>query len=260
MQGNQMTVNVGVQNKTGHRFPSGVAFRRAFLELLVTDAQGNLVWSSGRTNAVGVLLDGDGKPLKTEFLPNKNTYQPHYQTITQQDQVQIYEELTQDADYDFTTSFVHRVYDIKDNRLLPTGWRFSEYFKNQGAVMLQFMEATDPFGTGNDPDYRDQGPAFPGKDNLQYQITLPTGYTAPLRVQVTMYYQSIPPYYLQQRFSTAPNGAATQRLYYLTSRLNVDDTPIENWKLPLVSMETKYDAKSKSWSKATRASGKKALR
>ncbi|MEI6409955.1 MAG: hypothetical protein WCR52_11265 [Bacteroidota bacterium] len=260
MQGNQMTVNVGVQNKTGHRFPSGVAFRRAFLELLVTDAQGNLVWSSGRTNAVGVLLDGDGKPLKTEFLPNKNTYQPHYQTITQQDQVQIYEELTQDADYDFTTSFVHRVHDIKDNRLLPTGWRFSEYFENQGEVMLQFMKATDPFGTGNDPDYKDQGPAFPGKDNLQYQITLPAGYTAPLRVQVTMYYQSIPPYYLQQRFTTAPNGAATQRLYYLTSRLNVDDTPIENWKLPLVSMETKYDAKSGAWSKATRVKQKKALR
>jgi len=259
MQGNQMTVNVSVQNKTGHRFPSGVAFRRAFLELLVTDAQGNLVWGSGRTNAVGVLLDGDGKPLKTEFLPNKNSYQPHYQTITRQDQVQIYEELTQNADFDFTTSFVHRVHDIKDNRLLPNGWRASDYFKNQGDVMFQFMEATDPLGTGNDPDYQDQGTAFPGMDNLQYQITLPTGYTAPLRVQVTMYYQSIPPYYLQQRFNTAPNGTATQRLYYLTSRLNVDDTAIEDWKLPLVSMETKLDAKNMLWSKAARVMKQKTV-
>ncbi|MEO6038669.1 MAG: hypothetical protein ABIQ93_09670, partial [Saprospiraceae bacterium] len=92
MQGNQLTVDVGVQNKTGHRFPSGVAFRRAFLELLVTNAQGDIVWSSGRTNSVGVIVDGDGQPLKTEFLPDKSTYQPHYQIVNRQDQVQIYEE------------------------------------------------------------------------------------------------------------------------------------------------------------------------
>ncbi len=247
MPGNQLMVDVGVQNKTGHRFPSGVAFRRSFLEVLVTDAQGDVVWSSGRTNSVGVILDGEGRPLKTEFLPDKNSYQPHYQVITRQDQVQIYEELTQDADFDFTTSFVHRVHHIKDNRLLPIGWRFSDFFKNQGEVMLQFMEATDPLVTG-DPDYQDQGPGFPGQDHLQYQIALPADVnTAGLSVKVTMYYQGIPPYYLQQRFSIAPQGPATQRLYYLSSHLNLDGTAIEDWKLPLVSAGLTYDGKSKKW-------------
>ncbi|HOY05358.1 MAG TPA: hypothetical protein PLO67_08150, partial [Saprospiraceae bacterium] len=68
--------------------------------------------------------------------------------------------------------------------------------------------------------------------------------------QVTMYYQSIPPYYLQQRFVTAPFGPATQRLYYLTSHLNTTGTAIEDWKLPLVTMATRFDKNSGSWSKA----------
>lgn len=251
LQGNQLTVDVSLQNKTGHRFPSGVAFRRAFVELLVKDMQGNIVWSSGRTNAAGVIVDGSGKPLKTEFLPDKNTYQPHYQVITRQDQVQIYEELVQNAEFDFTTSFIHRVYDVKDNRLLPMGWRDAHVFKNQGEVMFQFMESTNPKVTG-DPDYKDQGPGFPGLDRLQYRISLPAPLnTAGLSVQATVYYQSIPPYYLQQRFLAAPDRPATQRLYYLTSHLNVKNTWIEDWKLPLVSMVTRFDAGSNQWSKAT---------
>jgi len=237
---NKLTLNVEVTNKTGHRFPSGVAFRRAFLEVLVMNKSGDIVWASGRTNSVGVIVDGAGRPLKTEFLPDKNTYQPHYQVITKQDQVQIYEELTQDASFNFTTSFIHRVHDPKDNRLLPKGWRSSDFFKNMGEVMFQFMEATEPKVQG-DPDYMDQGPGFPGRDRLQYVATLPTGMDPTgLTVKVTMYYQSIPPYYLQHRFATAPNGPATQRLYYLTSHLNLKGTAIEDWKLPLVSAVAKY--------------------
>ena len=50
-----------------------------------------------------------------------------------------------------------------------------------------------------------------------------------------MYYQAIPPSWLHQRFTTAPGGQATKRLYYLASRLDLDGTPMEHWKLPLVS-------------------------
>ena len=54
-------------------------------------------------------------------------------------------------------------------------------------------------------------------------------------MKATLYYQSIPPYYLMQRFEQAPNAAATQRLLYLTSRLDTTGTPIENWKLLIAS-------------------------
>ena len=58
---------------------------------------------------------------------------------------------------------------------------------------------------------------------------------ARLRVKATLVYQSIPPYYLMQRFEQAPDGPATRRLFYLVSRLDTKGTPIEGWRLPVVS-------------------------
>ena len=88
------------------------------------------LWGSGRTNAVGVIVDGQGRPLATEFLDQPNPadpqglplHQPHHRTITRQDRVQIYEELVLDAEKRFTTSFIHRDSHPKDNRLLPLGF------------------------------------------------------------------------------------------------------------------------------------------
>ena len=37
ISGSQLTATVDIQNKVGHRFPSGVGFRRAFVELLVVE-------------------------------------------------------------------------------------------------------------------------------------------------------------------------------------------------------------------------------
>lgn len=236
----KLKAKVTVKNKTGHRFPSGVAFRRAFIEFVVLDGE-KVVWWSGRSNRVGVIVDENGKALKTEFLNHKNVYQPHHQTITRQDQVQIYEELNQNAQHEFTTSFIHRVFDIKDNRLLPKGWRASNFFKKDGKVLFEFFEATDPEATGTDPDYQDQGPDFAGEDSLTYDIALPYRIDPKkLSVKATLYYQAIPPSWLHQRFSTTPKGKATQRLYYMTSRLNLEGTPMEGWKLKLVSDKKRY--------------------
>ena len=119
-------------NLTGHRFPSGVGFRRAFIELLVIEKQDErqrLVWSSGRTNDVGVIVDARGTAAAVRVLHRERTrrdaqqhYQTHHETITSDDQVQIYEELTRDAAQRFTTSFLRRDHEVKDNRLLPLGW------------------------------------------------------------------------------------------------------------------------------------------
>lgn len=236
---NILPIDVTLFNKTGHRFPSGVSFRRAFLEVLVMDGN-KIIWGSGRTNKLGVIVDQNGKILPTEFL-DSTLYQPHYEVITKQSEVQIYEELTQNKDKEFTYSFIHRVYDLKDNRLLPNGWRFSGFFKKQGELMHEFMEATDPIGVSKDKDYKDQGVDFKGKDNLLYKIPLPEGVDKKnLSVKVTLYSQSIPPAWLKERFDTAPDGIATKRLYYMASHLNLDGTYMENWKLPLVTVERKY--------------------
>ena len=149
---NRLTAEVSVTNLTGHRFPSGVAFRRAFIEFLVLDDD-QVIWGSGRTNSIGLIVDREGKPLETEFLEHQASgnhfpsYQPHYQAITSEDQVQIYEELVLNANSEFTTSFIHRIAHVKDNRLLPKGWvPGSQFSKDQGEVIAEFMAATDPEG------------------------------------------------------------------------------------------------------------------
>ena len=235
----QIETKVTVTNLAGHRFPSGVSFRRLFIELVVTDANQKVVWASGRTNELGVIVDGNGKPLPSEFFAPyqtaqgqvKQSYQPHYQVITAQNQVQIYEELNQDAEGKFTTNFTRRDVQLKDNRLLPVGWTKAGPDKSLNG---RYLHATFPEGNAvNDPDYQD-GKA--GMDNITYQIKLPAGVDASkCRVQASLYYQTIPPYYLSQRFTAAPTGDATKRLYYLTSNLDLTKTPVQNWKLPIVS-------------------------
>jgi len=238
----QIQADVAVTNLAGHRFPSGVSFRRLFIELLVTDDKQNVVWASGRTNGLGVIVDGNGKPLPSEFFAEykdaqgkvRQSYQPHYETITAQNQVQIYEELNLNADGKFTTNFTRRDVQLKDNRLLPIGWTQKG---PDPSLNGRYLDSTHPEGNAiKDPDYQD-GRA--GTDNITYKIKLPAGVDASkCKVQATLYYQTIPPYYLNQRFTAAPNGDATKRLYYLTSNLNLTGTSVQNWKLPIVSTDS----------------------
>jgi hypothetical protein len=159
---------VRVTNLAGHKFPSGVGFRRGFLEFSVLDASQRVLWASGRTSAYGVILDRSGQPLSTEF--SRTAWQPHYDVVDREDAVQIYEERTQDDGGMLTTSFVSLFHTVK-------------------------------------------------------------GATA---VQVKLVYQSIPPYYLRDRFEGA-SGSETQRIYHVASRLNVQGTPIEGWRPEVAS-------------------------
>ncbi|MBV9762419.1 MAG: hypothetical protein JO340_17795 [Acidobacteriaceae bacterium] len=228
--GQQLVADVTVQNLTGHRFPSGVGFRRVFIQVQVTDTSGKVVWSSGGTNSKGEIVGPDGNVLPTEYFnvgrDGKQQYQPHFDQqhpITQQTQVQIYEELLQDADGKITTSFLRRDTDLKDNRLLPIGWR-------ENAPIPEFyLHATYPVGGARqDPVYKNGQ----GQSVVRYAIQLPGGTdAATARVNATVYYQSIPPYFLRQRFEGAPNGPGTQRLKYLVDTLKLNGTSFENWKL-----------------------------
>ncbi|HYO77846.1 MAG TPA: cytochrome P460 family protein [Thermoanaerobaculia bacterium] len=225
----QRTVDatVTVTNLTGHRFPSGVGFRRAFIELLVLenrDGAERVVWSSGRTNSVGVIVDGAGRPLRSEFFTD-GEYQKHHEVITSDQQVQIYEELLQDANGKFTTSFIRRDHDIKDNRVLPLGWSPKG---PDPSLNGRFLKATHPHGNAeHDPEYLNGK----GQDTVRYRIALPPGVDpSKVSVRASLYYQSIPPYFLNERF-TVGKGDATKRLYYIASNLNLNGTPMENWKI-----------------------------
>lgn len=235
----ELTANVIVRNKVGHRFPSGVGFRRAFIELLVLEKNAGgaerVVWSSGRTNELGVLLGADGRLLPSEtYVADSKTgeplFQKHHETITSPNEVQIYESVRCDTKRRITTSFVYGCETLKDNRLLPRGWR---PHGPDPSLADEFMSATRPdLDTARDPRYADGS----GSDETTYRIKLRKGVNlSRLEVRATLYYQAFPPYFLQRLFETAPDGPATRRLHYLCSHVNLTGTPVENWKLPIVS-------------------------
>jgi hypothetical protein len=239
--GNMLSATVTVTNLAGHKFPSGVGFRRAFLTFQAIDTPTNTVlWASGRTNELGIIVDNKGVPLPSEFFADadgQQAYQPHYEVIRSPQQVQIYEEITTDPQGKITTSFVARNTQIKDNRLLPRGW---------STTGPQASDTTPEGNVCHDPDYpcTDGGKAgiATGTDTLVYEVPLPVGTNRDaLRLEVTLSYQAIPPYYLQQRFTTrhgdrhARDGKDTRRLYYLASTVDYDQTPVQGWKLPVAA-------------------------
>ena len=219
---------VRIENLAGHSLPSGVAFRRAFLTFEALDERGNVVWASGRTNSVGAIVKGTSEevlPTELFFDPatRKQVFQPHHQTINDESQAQIYEEIVADPEGKITTSFVGLDHALKNNRFLPKGWR------TDGPL----AEFTAPHGDAErDPDYNGKSGAT-GADNLTYRIPLNERTRSIVAVRVTLNYQSIPPYYLKQRFEIG-RGPETKRLAYLASHLTVEGTPVEGWKLPLV--------------------------
>ncbi|HYY98132.1 MAG TPA: hypothetical protein VE642_06050, partial [Pyrinomonadaceae bacterium] len=255
-----LSAQVKVTNLAGHKFPSGVSFRRAFVELRVTDSGGRTLWASGATNAQGVIgttRAGKFTPLVTEFFDLKTNpqqkWQPHFDAshpITSEDQVQIYEELVKDTNGHFTTSFLSLDDPVKDNRMMPQGW----------SVKGPEAGDTKPLGVdeATSPGYFDGT----GSSVIAYEIPLSVGAKIPVRVTATIYYQTIPPYYQQQRYTGAPQGVFTQSLKYYVDTLKVDgvdddckannsgncddgacepcqlllgEAPVKNWKLMITS-------------------------
>ena len=243
-----LTAQVTLENKTGHKFPSGVSFRRAFIELEVLDKNGNTLWASGRTNDAGVIVDENNQAIAGEHwwkpdcsarIPaNEQKWQPHYQTITQQNQAQIYQDLSKDKRGFLTTSFLSIDDEVKDNRLLPHGFlpladrlKISRALGDTTPIDSHMDEnlatAVESKGVEGDEDYEEGG-----FDHLTYVIKDLAG--APATIRVTLFHQSTAPYFLQDRFCVAPDGPDTQRLYFLAGHLNLDGTEADGWKLRIV--------------------------
>ena len=65
----RLTLNatVTVTNKSGHKLPSGVGFRRAFVDFRVLGSKGETLWESGRTNPAGLITDQTSQPIVGEL-------------------------------------------------------------------------------------------------------------------------------------------------------------------------------------------------
>ncbi len=256
--GGTLNARVTVVSRVGHKFPSGVGFRRAFLQFSVLDVKGTVLWSSGRTNGAGLIVDENDNPIDGELWwktdcsartePEKRIHQPHYQTITRQNQAQIYQELvstpgnaekpvcgpTADPQGELTTSFLSICAKVKDNRLLPQGFLKlddrKQISKALGADDKMAEESGPDMKTEKeDPDYQ-RG----GGNSLVYRVPLSEVKGKPASVQATLYYQPTPPFYLQDRFCTSSSDD-TKRLYYLAGKIDLTGSTAADWRLRVVT-------------------------
>jgi hypothetical protein len=226
-QATALVADVRVVNLVGHNFPSGVGFRRAFLNFQVLDGGGKVIWESGGTTADGRIVDGKGNVLPTESFATQQQFQPHFwqrNPIQRTDQAQIYEELAVNPEGQITTSFIALDHKVKDNRLLPKGWSTGGPFAEETAAVGVCLNA----GTC-DVDYTNGS----GANTVRYEIPL-TQVPGAASVRATLYYQSIPPYYLNMR-ATQGSGTDTERLVRFAAKLDVNGTAIQNWKLAIAS-------------------------
>jgi mono/diheme cytochrome c family protein len=163
----RLQVQVLVENLTGHKMPTAYPSRRAWLHVTVRDANDNKVFESGALHADGSIEgnDNDADPAR---------FEPHYREITSSDQVQIYEPILKDSAGKVTTGLLSAVGYLKDNRLLPTGFK-KETAEQDIAVVGDAAE---------DPNFTDAGSL------VRYSVSTGTA-QGPFRVEAELWYQPI---------------------------------------------------------------------
>jgi hypothetical protein len=156
------------------------------------------------------------------FSPAQQSFQPHFWTenpITSDAQVQIYEELVTDPQ-GLLTSFLSLDHRVKDNRIQAQGRSLT----GPGA------DITAPVRTGSDPSYK----RGCGCSVVRYEVPL-TAVVGASAVRATLFYQSIPPYYLRQRLEQG-HGSDIARLITFVKKLKISQYPaIANWKLQIAT-------------------------
>lgn len=161
-----------LENKAGHKFPSGYPARRLFVQFLVETAEGDTLFHSGEWNPDYTLVHEDP------------TYEPHYDVIRAEDQVQIYEMVAGDGTNEFTVVLEHARFMTKDNRLPPRG--FSADHPVADTTLIVGGAAID-----ENFNWNEEGEGS-GADELFFHIAT-QGYVGPVVVKAKAYYHALPP-------------------------------------------------------------------
>lgn len=157
-------IDVTIDNKTGHKFPTGYPSRRAWIHLKGASGT-NVVFESGRADAYGRIVDAQGNAID-----GHDRVRPHRDLVEAADQAQIYELVPGDAQGRVARSLLDAVQVLKDDRLLPSG--FSRVL---GALVL-------PVGTDGDTN-------FGSSDRVTYRFAA----QGAVHVEVELLFQSIRP-------------------------------------------------------------------
>jgi len=176
--------SVKLVNKAGHKFPSGYPSRRAVLQFALIGITGDTLFKSG-------FFDGN-----FEVQGIDPVFEPHYDVITQPNQVQIYEMVMGDVNGNKTTVLLRADTMLKDNRLVPEGFSSTHPVYDTTRVVLGIQD--------DDFNKYTNGSEGSGWDIVQYRVPI-NGYSQPFNVVARMYYQAVPPGYLTEMFSYTSN-------------------------------------------------------
>ena len=190
-----LSFKVTVRALTGHKLPTGFPSRRVWIKAKVSDTAGQTLFASGGYNGRGRILDGEGAPLESEWV--YGPIEPHHQLIERQDQVQIYQAVMGDDQGAYTHAITRAQGWLKDNRLLPQGYRDDH----------PEASYTQPVGLNGDPDF------VGGSDQLTYRVSIPAD-AGPLEVSVSLVYQTISARFARSLFQVdRPEVAAFRTMY-----------------------------------------------
>lgn len=197
LSGNRLTGDIVVETLTGHKFPTGFPSRRAWLHILVTDADDRVRFESGALNDDGTIAGNDNGA-------DPGQVEPHYEAIVGPDQVQIYEAVLRDGAGRPTTGLTGATGYLKDNRLLPSG--YDEHAPN-AAVAVRGRAQDDPDFTG-------------GGDHVQLSVDLGSD-PGPFTLTVELLYQPIGQPWLG-RLASLQIPEAAQFLEYYSAVVETD--------------------------------------
>jgi len=174
------TFELEMLNLAGHKFPSGYPARRAFVQFVVTDDEGNNLFTSGDWDSDYALPDRD--------LP----YEPHHDVIRSEDQVQIYELVFADAEGNLSTILERAASTLKDNRFVPQGFSPDHFTYDTIPIVGLAL---------NDPNFNNNGEAGSGTDEMTFKIPM-HGFEGTIHAFARVYYQTAPPEWMEEMFST----------------------------------------------------------
>jgi len=201
-----LNFSVLVSNKSGHKFPTSIPTRRAWLYVKVTNSADQPVFESGAMNSNNQIIGVDDTP----------EYEEHYDdTIDDPLEVQVYEAIMADTDGILTYTFMNASRYLKDNRILPKG------FKSTAPANAQpYGEATD------DNDF------IGGSDTVDYEISdLPDGeYT----ISVTLKYQTASYGFMQDLYKDVDlTEVALMKVLDENARNHVEDISTDSASITL---------------------------
>lgn len=169
-----LSFRVHVENRVGHKLPSGYPSRRLFLQVRVLDAKGRSLFELGAVDRAGRLVAADGTPLPAEL--HGGPAHPHRTRITSDEQAIVWESVMSDGHGAPSYELLAAEGFIKDNRLLPRGH----------ADATTGPLSTAPVGV-DDTDF------VAGSDDVAF--TLSSLSEAPARIEVRLLYQTLSPRY-----------------------------------------------------------------